>query len=125
MAAPFELPDLCDIMTFYPGGTVLASDVPCRQVPRYAVGTVADWEETENRRGWTHWVDFESDAFVYDSASAFAGDTAITIPSGRATLVFTMPDVLLVLKAVWVEDRFTNTPSAYLRAYCIRTLRQI
>jgi len=125
MAAPFELPDVCDIMNFYPGGTISAADVPCRQVPCYATGTEPDIYETEVRRGYSHWVDFEPDVFVYDNASLYAGDTAINIPSVRATLVFTMADVLLVLKVNWVEDRFTNTDKAYTRAYCLRQLRQI
>lgn len=121
MVAPFDLPDVCDILTTAIGGTVIQADVPCRQVPNA-------WQALTNRQdsgalGWTHWVDFNPDTLVDDNAVwEFPGGQSWQV--GQA-LRFSYPDLLLILSVVFVEDRFTNTDRAYTRVYCNRYLRNI
>jgi len=121
MAAPFTLPDLCDI--YRTGFTdPIAEDVPCRQVPN--MGRGRNPALLASGLQWTHWVDFEPDVDVEDNAFAVTGGIRIDVNAGGDILLFTYADFVLSLHVVWVEDRYTATPGAYQRAYCIRTFRE-
>lgn len=119
MAAPFELPDICDIYQANDVVLVQAS-VPCRQVPDVSRGrqTVL----TDSTITWTHWVDFEPGIVLQDNVTFSSGTPSLN-PTPSRVLRFTFPGVDLRLGMTYVEDRFTNTGQHYKRAYCVRYLR--
>lgn len=123
MAAPFDLPDTCDIYLAFGTDPPIAEDVPCRQVPRFQQMMTPHLYETEVRLGITHWVDFEDDVYLIDYSTQLLDGMAITASTNQPSLVFTLADTYLVLDVVWVEDRWSNTPKSHQRAYCVRRLR--
>lgn len=120
MPVPFELPDKCDL---YRNGEVVpyAENVPCRQVPNMRYGRPG----TGGLQGlaWTHWVDFEPDVAVEDNSMVPVGFFYPTVGFGDTIQMVDFP-VLLTLRVIWVEDRYTNTPGEYVRAYAVRVLRE-
>lgn len=122
MPVPFDLPDLCNL---YHAGEAepYAEDVPCRQVPNMVRGRATN--DSFNQLTWTHWVDFAPDAVVIDNAFSPPGGVLIQAAAGGDIIEILTDDLWLQLHVIWVEDRYTNTPSAYTRAYCIRTFREV
>lgn len=120
MPVPFELPDRCDL---YRAGEAepYAEDVPCRQVPNMPRGRLVGGGSLA--MGWTHWVDFGPDVAVEDNSEVNVGSVYPAMEFGDH-IVLTNLDILMHLRVVWVEDRFTNTEGAYVRAYCVRTIRE-
>lgn len=121
MAAPFELPDICQIWTSPIGGSLVQDNVPCRQVPNI-------WQSLTKREavgaaGWTHWVDFDPGTPVEDAAT-WGGNGGQNWNVGQG-LRFFYADFTLVLGVIFVEDRFTETDRAYTRAYCNRVARDV
>jgi len=118
MAAPFDLPDLCDIYRPFGAAIPDATDVPCRIVPNLARAEASGAGGTAEI-GWSHWADFESSVDVRDGVTRAAGTDYLTYADGdeiRATL----EGCLTRFVVVFVEFRFTNTPSNYKRAYLMR-----
>jgi len=121
MAAPFDLPDLCDIERLgFP--EPIAVNVPCRQVPNMIRGRAQ--ESNVNQLQWTHWVDFQPDVDVQDNAFVAAGGVRVEAAAGGDVIVIITPETSLSLHVIWVEDRYTGTPANYQRAYCVRTFRE-
>jgi len=115
VTTPFDLPDLCDL--FHSGqGTPFATDVPCRQVPAYA--RTGNTLSTSQNPIYTHWVDFDSDVLVRDQTTMTYPRINLTSPGDRIEITTEL--TILVLHVLWVEDRFSGTPNAYQRAYCVR-----
>lgn len=123
MSAPFALPDLMEIRT-YPGYTLLESDVPCRQVPQFMKPNFAFSAGTDRPvYSITHRVDFDYTESVLDN-SVQAQDSEYHLDATRV-LIITYGGVTLELLVAWVEDRYTNTPEYYCRAYCWRLNRTL
>jgi len=123
MAAPFELPDICDI--YRPFGSVDPeyTDVPCRIVPTFGLRPRNN-QNVQQGIQWTHWVDFESDVDVIDNVGLVTTTSVLTFNPGDEIRTEFPSGITLILMVVFVEDRYTNTDNDYKRAWCVRYLRQ-
>lgn len=121
MSAPFPLPDTMDVLE-YPSLTLLDSGLPCRQVPQFMSPQFAFSAGTEKPvYTITHRVDFDFSASVLEASERVDRSEYVLNPT-RALLVYMGP-VELLLVVAWVEDRYSNTPKDYCRAYCWRESR--
>lgn len=117
MAAPFPLPDTCDIFRPLGAGAPVSAGVSCRIVPNLRTGRGGTAGPTYLM--WTHYIDFESTVDVRDGCTRAAGTNYVTYADGDG-LKATLEGKLHVWVVVWVEFRYTNTPNNYKRAYCVR-----
>lgn len=118
MAAPFDLPDTCDLYRPYGAAVPYATNVPCRIVPNLARAELAGEPGTLSLR-WTHWADYESTVDVRDATTRAAGTNYPAYADGdQVKAVLEGRTVSFVV--VFVEFRFTNTPINYKRAYLFR-----
>lgn len=120
MAAPFPLPDVCNIHRPAGASSPVHSDVPCRIVPNLAVGRGGTAGPTYLM--WTHWVDLPPDYDIRDGCTRAAGTNYITYADGDGVRAV-CGGFAYRWVVVWVEDRFTNTDTNYTRAYLVRDVR--
>jgi len=123
MTAPFELPDTADLYDSVYATTPYETGVPCRQVPCVLSGTIRS-DFNSGFKGFTHWVDFPPDTFIYD-VSETTNAWLQGVQAANPMIILMLGDVELRLAVLWVEDRFTNTPKDYIRAWCTRWSRGI
>lgn len=125
MAAPFELPDRCDIWRPVNVGVpieLVAEDVPCRIWPNLVRG-IASQNQFTTAVTWSHCVDFEDDVDVRDNSNGLiflVGGTFFRYELGSDLITATLNDVIWQWAVVWCEFRFTNTERSYKRTYVMR-----
>lgn len=123
MTVPFELPDTADLYDSVYSTVPYETGVPCRQVPCLTSGTIRS-DVNVAFKGFTHWVDFDEGTFIYDATES-ANAWTQGVQAANPMIILMLAGVELRLSVLWVEDRYTNTPKAYVRAWCSRWVRAI
>jgi hypothetical protein len=125
VAAPFPLPDLCDIFRPISTPVLVASTVPCRIWPDFRRGMGYRDNVGNNLVRWTHCIDFQDTVDVRDHAQS-----QLNPVGGFASLVVTPADQIIAILnlltfefwVLYVEQRYTHTTKSYQRAYVVRAI---
>jgi len=110
------MPDLCQVHRPY-GGPLLYANVVCRLIPRFWSGRGGF--SGSSYQLWTHILDVLPAADIRDNIQRANGLNFLNYSDGDEVRL-TLGTSAYKFVTVWVEHRYTNTPSHFKRCYLLR-----